>query len=71
MKHKGYEIAESKRTGGKAGKGHNKTATIQVHELLHQDGFLLKKQFRFFIGDFKSRYSAIQKAKLFIDNLIS
>jgi hypothetical protein len=48
-------------SGGKAGKGLNRTSTLQVR----RDGSILK-QFRFAVADFESRKIAVQKAKDFI-----
>ncbi len=53
-----FELRET-RSGGKAGKGHNKTASIQV---LSES--MIKKQFRYFIDDKQSRREAIIKAVL-------
>lgn len=50
-------------SGGKAGKGHNKTSTVQV-----MDGNMLVKQFRFKVGDSESYRKAREKAKLFINH---
>lgn len=69
MTYKGYEIADS-RGGGKAGKGCNKTATVQVREPFNSTHYLLKKQIRYKVGDPTSRFRAIQKAREFIDNLV-
>jgi len=66
MKYKGYIIAESKPTGGKAGKGHNKSATIQVRECTN-GGFFLYKQFRYVFSDLQSKNGAIIKAMSFVD----
>lgn len=70
MQYRGYTIAESRPTGGKAGKGHNKTATIQVREPAGDSGYLLKKQFRFPVDDDFKCKMAYQKAKAFVDNLL-
>lgn len=45
-------------TGGKAGKGRNKTGTVQVRK----DGFI-KKQFRFKTNDRASSAKAFKKAR--------
>ena len=47
-------------SGGKAGKGHQKTSTIQVRK----DNRIVK-QFRFTIDDNESRKAAVAKAKEF------
>ena len=59
-----YIINQARTTGGKAGKGRNKTSTIRVLE----DNRILK-QFRFKVGDFSNRDVAIRKAVSFIDNV--
>lgn len=69
MKYKGYEIWSSV-GGGKAGKGHNVTATIQVREWLQPPNYLLKKQIRYKVNDHQSMLKAIDKAKKFIDELV-
>lgn len=66
MTYKGFEIADS-RGGGKAGKGFNKTATIQVREPFNSDTYLLRKQIRYKVGDQTSRFRAVQKAREVID----
>lgn len=66
MTYKGFEIADSS-GGGKAGKGLNKTATIQVRERLQPPNYLLRKQIRYTVGDPTSRFRAVQKAREFID----
>jgi hypothetical protein len=69
MTYKGYEIRESS-GGGKAGRGCNKTGTIQVREPLQPPYYLLKKQIRFKVSDPTSRFRAVQKAREHIDNLV-
>lgn len=64
-------IAESNGRGGKAGRGHNRTATIQVRQMLTGGDYLLKKQFRYKVGDRASRESAVAKARGFADKTIS
>ena len=49
-------------SGGKAGKGLNKTGSVQVRK----DGFILK-QFRYRVGDFDARYAARRSAAEFIN----
>ena len=61
------EIFESKNTGGKAGKGFNKTETIQVIEKIN-NGYLIKKQFRYYTNDNLSRHKAIVKAEKYISD---
>jgi len=46
-------------SGGKAGKGLNRTGTIQLR------GYDTMKQFRFVVADPESRKKAMAKAKLF------
>jgi hypothetical protein len=69
MNYKGFKIVQSNPRGGKAGRGCNKTATIQVHEDFNATSYLLIKQVRFTVGDDASRQRAIQKAKDHIDKL--
>jgi hypothetical protein len=68
MRYHGYEIAASGRRGGKAGRGKNISATIQVREPLSSPGAcLLKKQFRYTVADSRSRKQAIVKALAWVD----
>lgn len=53
----GFEV-HLPESGGKAGKGHNKTSTIQ----LRRDGCIVK-QFRFVVDSQTSRVSAMRAAK--------
>lgn len=69
MQYNGYEIARSSNSGGKAGSGHNKTATIQVRKVFGSGGYLILKHFRFTTGTLESKREAEQKAKSFIDKL--
>lgn len=55
----GFEI-HLPMSGGKAGKGCNKTGSIQI-----RDGFRILKQFRFQVGKQPSYMKAIDKAKAF------
>lgn len=54
---KTYLVKDARRTGGKAGKGHNKTSTVQV---LYCS--MLIKQVRYKIGESGSRREAWAKA---------
>lgn len=63
--YKGYIIKNAKSTGGKAGKGHNKTSTIQVMK----DNMLIK-HFRFLVGNSYSEWKAKEDAKQYIDILL-
>ena len=65
FKHLGYTVLYSNSTGGKAGKGLNKTSTLQVIEKI-PPGYFIKKQFRFTVGNKESENKAIEKAKIFI-----
>jgi len=55
---------ESSDRGGKAGRGHNKTKTIQVYE-----GSCIIRQFKFRVGNVQSRAEAVLKAMEYIRNL--
>ena len=65
--YKGYEICDSNPTGGKAGKGKNITATIQIRDHNMSGGYLLKKQIRYTINKSDDRKKAIKKAREYID----
>lgn len=66
MNYKGYEICTANQRGGKAGRGRNKTTTLQVHEP-SSGGSLVKKQFRYTVGNEHSYGGALHKAKLWVD----
>lgn len=51
---------------GKAVKGTKKTSTIQVIEPLEK-GYLLRKQFRYIVGDTVSKTKALAKAIKYIN----
>lgn len=53
----GYTIKLAHQTGGKAGKGHNKTSTVQVIK----DNFIIK-QFRYTVDNPASFMRASKKA---------
>ena len=53
-----YTIKLPIQSGGKAGKGYNKTSTIQVI----YEGMLAVKQIRYKVGDHESKMAAIKKA---------
>ena len=67
--YKGYVIAEANERGGKAGRGQNRTSTIQVREPLQGDNYLLKKQVRYTTVSSASKEGAIRTAKEYIDTL--
>lgn len=68
MIYKGLEVCRSDSRGGKAGRGKNKTATVQVREPI-RNGWIIKKQFRFEVGNTESYVAAEQKAWQYVDNL--
>lgn len=55
---KNYSVRLARSSGGKAGKGNNKTSTIQVW----YEGYLVVKQIRYNVGDKESEGIAIKKA---------
>ena len=61
------KIKLAKQTGGKAGKGCNKTSTIQVFydEFSNGNWFRFMKQFRFLVDSRESFDKALNKAKEF------
>lgn len=63
----GYEIALSNGRGGKAGTGHNKTATIQVREPVRPGEYLLKAQFHYDVASNAAKANAHAKARVWID----
>jgi len=64
--YRGYVIKTANPTGGKAGKGFNKTSTVQV---LNQDNMLIK-HFRYQVGDPASYLTAVFMALTYVDELI-
>ncbi len=74
MEYKGYIIVESNSRGGKAGRGYNKTVSIQVREWLSIDRntgekiYSVVKHFSFPVGDTSKRIKAIDKAKAWVDS---
>ena len=64
MNYKGYEIRQARLSGGKAGKGYNRTSTMQVYGGNH-----IIKQIRFLVGKPYEITQAVGKAKLFIDEM--
>lgn len=73
MEYKGYIIAQSNNRGGKAGRGYNRTASIQIREWLSIDNktgkkmYSVVKHFSFPVGDVLKCGEAIKKAKAWID----
>ncbi len=61
--YKGYSI-HVPTSGGKAGKGRNRTSTIQICKT--DGGRVIVKQIRFVLYEPDSRINAMQKAKDFI-----
>ncbi len=76
MKYKGFDVVLANPRGGKAGRGRNKTTTLQVREPFNSQGdYLLKKQIRFNVGTEEetklAMRAAIKKATEFIDELVA
>lgn len=69
MKYKGYEIVQANRRGGKAGRGCNKTTSLQIREPLMGTNYLLVKQIRFKLEHATSAVKAMAKAMAIIDKL--
>lgn len=63
----GLRIAQSNLRGGKAGRGRNKTATVQVREDICPGEYLLLAQFRYDVADVASIEKAVAKARKWID----
>lgn len=53
-----YRIEKANPTGGKAGKGHNVTSTIQVFRGQH-----MMKDFRYAVGNPRSYFEAVRRAR--------
>lgn len=66
-----FEIIRSRNSGGKAGKGRNETATIQVIEHLGSAGYLIRKSFRYKRLERGSRQRALEKAEAYLRKLKS
>ena len=60
-----YRIELAKQTGGKAGKGNNRTSTVQVRQVF-DGGYAVAKQFRFVVGSQESLRMAIKKAQAWV-----
>jgi hypothetical protein len=63
MKINGFEVETSNKRGGKAGRGCNRTATVQVRQPINGDAYLLLKQFRYNTNDNTSFLAALAKAE--------
>jgi len=69
MTYRGYDIIYSK-SGGKAGRGRNKTASVQVFDKPNAQGSMqMLRFFRYTVASHASRCRALDKAKEFIDKL--
>lgn len=66
VKYKGYLIRQASPTGGKAGKGHNRTSSVSVNTLNYTEAMRDRRPFgttiRFIVGDEASRRRAWEKA---------
>lgn len=69
MEYYGYVIHEPS-SGGKAGKGFNKTTTIQVRKPM-RNGYLIIARWRVKVGDQQERLEVIEQAKKVIEGLIN
>lgn len=61
-----YRIEKANPTGGKAGKGHTQTSTIQIFNGQH-----MIKDFRYAVGNTKSYFEAVNKARAHANSLCS
>lgn len=68
MNYKGFIIRNATLSGGKAGKGYNKTSTIQVREPIGGGDYLLKAQYRYTTGNQEQYTRAILKARNWVDS---
>ena len=71
MQTKSFHICDARPTGGKAGKGNNKTSTVQVFDDTDTDCAFLIKMFRFKVGDLQSYVKAKQKARTYVKALLT
>lgn len=65
IEYKDFIIKKAKSTGGKAGKGKNKTSTIQVvknNQVLKQFKYSLFKQHKLFSAIGKAKYYVIEQS---------
>jgi len=69
LTHRGYCLRVPM-SGGKAGKGHNKTGTVQVLRL-DPDYMTLLKSFRFLVASQESRLKVYASARSWIDSRIA
>lgn len=65
----GHVIKHARQTGGKAGKGRNRTSTVQVLKEIGEYDVLVK-HFRYVVGDRESELRAFRKAVEHIDKLV-
>jgi len=61
-----YHICDARPSGGKAGKGRNKTSTVQVLDDTDPDCAILLKSFRFNVGSSESHREAWDKARTYV-----
>ncbi len=69
--YRGHTIADSNGLGGKAGRGCNRTATVQVRKALWGGDYLLLKQVRYSVDKPGARQAAAEKARAYIDSISS
>ena len=69
--YRGHTIADSNGLGGKAGRGCNRTATVQVRKALWGGDYLLLKQVRYFVDKPGARQAAAEKARAYVDSISS
>lgn len=65
--YKGYHIKTANKYGGKAGRNHNRTSTLQITEAVGT-GYYIKKQYSFIVGNKESYDKAWTKMIKWIDN---
>ena len=63
-----YFIRHARPTGGKAGKGRNKTTSFQITEY-SESGYYVLKSYKFKVNDYGARAEALKKCLLFIKSL--
>jgi hypothetical protein len=63
-----YQIQRSSPRGGKAGRGFNKSGTVQVIEPIGNGRYLLVAQFRYSTGNNDQILKAMSKAQLWVSS---
>ena len=64
-----FRIIHARNTGGKAGKGRNKTSTLQLIKRFSPFSYAVIKQFRYTVGNAESLKKANEKAEKALNDI--